>query len=48
MVSAILTVKCGASLAVLTCGTLGAYMAFTFSVTQVSATGCAVLRFDLL
>lgn len=35
MVSAILTVKCGASLAALTCGTLAAYMAFTFSVTQV-------------
>jgi hypothetical protein len=35
MVSAILTVKCGASLAALTCGTLAAYMAFTFSITQV-------------
>jgi hypothetical protein len=35
MVSAILTVKCGASLAALTCGTLVAYMAFTFSITQV-------------
>lgn len=38
MVSAILTVKCGASLAALTCTTMAAYMAFTFSVTQVSAT----------
>jgi ABC transporter ATM len=35
MVSAILTAKCGASLAALTCGTVGTYMAFTFSVTQV-------------
>lgn len=34
MVSAILTVKCGAGLAALTCGTLAAYMAFTFSITQ--------------
>eukprot|EP00879_Flechtneria_rotunda_P022123 GHRR01023342.1.p1 GENE.GHRR01023342.1~~GHRR01023342.1.p1 ORF type:complete len:460 (+),score=138.37 GHRR01023342.1:805-2184(+) len=34
MVSTILTVKCGAGLAALTCGTVGAYMAFTFSVTQ--------------
>ncbi|WIA13719.1 hypothetical protein OEZ85_007271 [Tetradesmus obliquus] len=34
MVSAILTAKCGLSLAALTCGTVGAYMAFTFSVTQ--------------
>jgi ABC-type transport system involved in Fe-S cluster assembly fused permease/ATPase subunit len=37
MVSGILTAKCGWSLAALTCGTVGAYMAFTFSVTQV---GC--------
>lgn len=35
MVSAILTIKCGAGLAALTCGTLAAYMAFTFSITQV-------------
>lgn len=37
MVSAILAVKCGPSLAALTCGTLGAYIAFTFSVTHVRA-----------
>ncbi len=35
MVSAILTVKCGPALAGLTFVTLGAYMAFTFAVTQV-------------
>lgn len=35
MVSAILTIKCGPSLAALTCSTMAAYMAFTFSVTQV-------------
>jgi ABC transporter ATM len=35
MVSAILTAKCGASLAALTFGTVAAYTAFTFSVTQV-------------
>eukprot|EP00877_Chromochloris_zofingiensis_P009454 jgi/Chrzof1/4762/Cz14g25100.t1 len=34
MVSAILTVKCGPSLAALTFGTLAAYTAFTFSITQ--------------
>lgn len=34
MVSAILTAKCGPSLAALTFGTLAAYIAFTFSVTQ--------------
>lgn len=45
MVSAILTVKCGASLAALTCGTLAAYMAFTFSITQVLP--CSVNRFAL-
>jgi hypothetical protein len=39
MVSAILTAKCGASLAALTCGTVGAYMVFTFSVTQVGHFG---------
>eukprot|EP00878_Enallax_costatus_P011520 GHUV01012026.1.p1 GENE.GHUV01012026.1~~GHUV01012026.1.p1 ORF type:complete len:734 (+),score=173.55 GHUV01012026.1:460-2661(+) len=34
MVSAILTAKCGVGLAALTCGTVAAYMAFTFSITQ--------------
>lgn len=40
MVSAILTVKCGVGLAGLTCGTVGAYMAFTFAVTQVGGLHC--------
>jgi ABC transporter ATM len=34
VVSAILAVKCGPALALLTLGTLGAYAAFTFGVTQ--------------
>jgi hypothetical protein len=38
----ILTVKCGTSLAALTCGTVAAYMAFTFGVTQVVAGGDSV------
>ena len=37
VVSGILTVKCGPALAGLTFGTLAAYSAFTFSVTQVRA-----------
>lgn len=43
MVSAILTVKCGPSLAALTFGTLAAYTAFTFSITQVRAV-CGHIR----
>jgi len=45
MVSAILTVKCGAGLAALTCGTLAAYMAFTFSITQVRAPQTLLCQF---
>jgi ABC transporter ATM len=45
VVSGILTLKCGPSLAALTVGTLAAYTAFTFSITQVwaGAVFCALL-----
>lgn len=35
VVTAILTYKCGPAMGLLTLGTLGAYTAFTFTVTQV-------------
>jgi hypothetical protein len=44
VVSGILTLKCGPSLAALTVGTLAAYTAFTFSITQVWGRDTGVQR----